>query len=109
MTATIEVFSMRKRSRVSLKEKLMCEEYVNSLSERRYKELMFVRDIMSDEELEQYSSIAVAYYHAKHRFIEDILPRIDGELAAAAKGRHFNTLLVYDINRDLVKRVIDKR
>lgn len=94
--------------RNSLLEKLLNEEYVRSLSERRYKELMFCKEILSEDELRQYSSISVAYSVARNKLIEEILPKIDEELAFIAKHKHFNTIQAYEYYRDKIQSVLDE-
>ena len=92
--------------RSSLLEKLLNEEYVKSLSERRYKELMFCKEILSEDELRQYSSISVAYSVARNRLIEEILPLVDEELAFIARHKHFNTIQAYEYYKDKIQSVL---
>jgi len=92
----------------SLLEKLIDEEYVKSLSQRKYRELMFCKELLSEEELRQYSSISVAYAVARERFVDQILPHIDEDLAFLAKHKHFNTVQAYYIHRDQVREIMSK-
>ena len=61
-------------SRRPLKEKLNDKEYLESLSDRRRRELLFCSKILTEEELSYYSSIAVAYNVARRRYIEENIP-----------------------------------
>jgi len=92
----------------SLLEKLIDEEYVRSLSQRKYRELMFCKELLSEEELKQFSSISVAYSVAKSRFVDQILPHIDEDLAFLAKYKHFNTVHAYNIHKQQVKEIMSK-
>ena len=97
-----------KVKRNSLLEKLLNEEYVKSLSERRYKELMFCKEMLSEDELREYSSISVAYSVARSKLIEKILPLVDEELAFIAKHKHFNTIQAYEYYKDKIQSVLDE-
>jgi len=53
----------------TLKEKLEDTEYIDSLSYRKKAELAVCKEMLSDEELEQYCSISSAYKVARKRYI----------------------------------------
>lgn len=67
----------------SLLDKLEDNDYLESLSIRRKGELQICKEFMTEEELDSYSSIAVAYNRiARRRFIrerygEDYLDKVD--------------------------------
>jgi hypothetical protein len=58
-------------SRRPLIEKIHDEDYLNNLSNRRKRELLFCSQILSPEELSQLSSIAVAYNIARRKYVEE--------------------------------------
>jgi len=58
-------------SRRPLIEKLRDQEYLDSLSERRRKEILFCSQLLSTQELSHLSSIAVAYNIARRKYIEE--------------------------------------
>ena len=71
----------------SLATKLNNPEFVESLSERRRRELLVCQKLLSEEELEQESSIQVAYKKARKKFIEEYLDQINPELAEHAREK----------------------
>jgi len=62
-----------------LKDKLQDEEYLSSLSERRRRELLVCGKLLTEEELEYFSSIDTAYKIARSRYIRS---RFDEEMAS---------------------------
>jgi hypothetical protein len=54
----------------TLKTKLQDEEYIESLCYRRKNELKICQEILTEEELNYHSSIAVAYNIARKRYIQ---------------------------------------
>jgi len=69
----------------SLADKLQSKTYVDNLSDRRYRELMFCKEILTKKELNTESSIQTAYHKARDKFIDEILPKVNPELAERAK------------------------
>lgn len=53
----------------SIKDKLEDDDYINSLSDRRRGEIKICKEMLSDEELEHFCSITVAYRIARKRYI----------------------------------------
>jgi len=60
--------------RKSLLEKLQDPKYLESLSERRRRELQKCIEILGLEQLQYFSSIAVAYKKAREKWIEEHIP-----------------------------------
>lgn len=71
----------------SLAEKLQNHDYLDNLSNRRLREILFCEKILDEEELEQESSIQVGYKKARKRFINTYLEQINPELAELARER----------------------
>lgn len=69
----------------SLWNKIHDESYLESLSGRRRKELEFCKKILSEDELKSYSSIDVAYYKARERFLEEYVKEYDPKLYRRGK------------------------
>lgn len=69
----------------SLADKLQSQEYINNLSDRRRREILVCKEILSNEELEHESSIEVGYKKARKKFIDKYLGQINPELAERAK------------------------
>lgn len=90
----------------TLSEKLGNSNYLEALSDRRYRELMFCKEMLSDKELNTETSIQVAYHKARDKFIDEILPRVNPELAERAKEEKipvFNMIKIleeYSIEED---------
>jgi len=57
--------------RSSLAAKLENDEYLDSLSERERKQLLVCRELLTDNELSDLSSIRVGYKIARNRYIEE--------------------------------------
>ncbi len=64
---------------MNLKDRLEDSEWVDSLSERKRKELMLCSLLLSEEELESKSSIAAGYRVARNRLLHEVLPEMDPE------------------------------
>ena len=65
--------------RKSLLEKLQSPKYIESLSEKRRKQLLFCSKVLSEKELSYISSIAVGYRIARERWIREHLPEDEQE------------------------------
>jgi len=63
-----------KYSSKSLYEKMQDEEYLNTLCERRRRELELARKILGEEELRNSSSISTAYRKAREKWIIENMP-----------------------------------
>lgn len=85
---------------LSLAEKLKSEEYMEHLSSRRLRELLICEKILSEEELEQESSIQLGYEKARKRFIDTTLAQINPELAERAKEEKIPIFGVMDMIED---------
>jgi len=55
----------------SLKDKLEDEEYIESLSNRRKKEILICNKILEENDLSFLSSIDVGYHIAKEKYIKE--------------------------------------
>jgi len=54
----------------SLFDKLKDQDYIEGLSDRRRREIMICKELLTEEELRYYSSIDVAYHVARERYIK---------------------------------------
>jgi len=81
----------------SLAEKLGNQDYLDHLSERRRRELMFCEKMLTQNELVSESSIQVGYRIARDRFLEDVLPTINPDLAERAKEEKIPIFNMLDI------------
>jgi len=71
----------------SLADKLQDNNYLDSLSGRRLREILFCEKMLNEEELEQESSIQVGYKKAREKFIATYLEQLNPELAEQARER----------------------
>jgi len=69
---------------LSLADKIRNPNYLDNLSDRRYRELMICKEILDDDVLESESSIQIAYGKARKKFIVEVLSQINPELAERA-------------------------
>ena len=68
----------------TLYEKIQNKEYLNNLSDRRQRELLFCAKILNEEELMKETSIQIGYEKARKKFIMEYLDKINPELAERA-------------------------
>lgn len=85
---------------LSLAEKLKSEDYKDHLSTRRLRELLICEKILSEEELEEESSIQLGYKKARKRFIDNTLAQINPQLAERAKEEKVPIFGVMDMIED---------
>jgi hypothetical protein len=71
----------------SLRDKLKDKEYLESLCDRRLREIIFCSKILNEEELSQETSIQVGYQKARKKFIDEYLDQINPELAQRAREK----------------------
>lgn len=64
----------------SLLQKLRDPSFIERLSHKRRRELRIAMEVLSEHELDLFSSIPVAYAHARERIIEDYISKVEPEL-----------------------------
>jgi len=85
---------------LSLAEKLKSEDYMDNLSNRRLRELLICKEVLTEEELDNESSIQIGYRKARNRFIDTVLSQINPELAHRAKEEKVPIFGVMDMIED---------
>ncbi len=73
---------------MNLKEKLMNKEYIDNLSKNSRRELEICALLLTDEELETYTSIPVGYRVARDRLIERIIREVDPEMYEKIQSKY---------------------
>ena len=73
-------------NRRCLQDKLEDFDYITALNEKSRKQLLFLKEHLSEEELNKLSSITTGYHIARERYIETVLKDLNPEMYERIQG-----------------------